>query len=79
MTTLFSFHNEFDDVDVTLTSGNEHDLEAHGPWTVKIQGHAPEIGMDTVIKRFETFDEAIKYFMDLVASEMDSVSGEIGE
>lgn len=69
---LFSFHNEFDDVDVTL---EDESFDSSGPFIVEWSCGAPEICSADAPERFEfkTLKEAHAKFIELVNNEIAAV------
>lgn len=71
---LFTFHNEFDDVDVTL-----NDLcpnipqDGTGPYEVSVIFNAPEISTDNVCEKFDRLADAYIRFIELVKNEIQAV------
>jgi len=67
---LFSFHNEFDDVDVLL---DDESIDSSGPFTVEVIFNAPEIKNENEHYKFATLREAQAKFLELVQSEIGAV------
>ena len=63
----FTFHNEFDDVDITLVDQSN---DGAGPYTVTVECHAPEIGIGSETFEFATLQEAYDKFLERVKEEI---------
>jgi len=75
---LFTFHNEFDDVDVTLNDTTEvregpNGLKNGPPFTVSVVFNAPEIGTKDTVEQFDTLRAAYERFVELVKGEIQAV------
>lgn len=66
---LFSFHSDFDDVDVTLVDESN---EGAGPYIVTVECHAPEIGIGVEKFEFATLQEAYDKFLERVKVEIEA-------
>mgnify|MGYP000423216176 CR=1 FL=1 len=63
---IISFDNHYDDITVTIKREN-------GKFVVRLECAAPEIGMGEVYAEYDTYENALVYFLELVKNECESV------